>query len=750
MRKFNRTLIFIADRGKFTCTVLAAVLEAAVASSAIAAENKLDLYELTLEELIQVVTATRRETSLQTAAMSITAFDGAEFEKNGYNNIGQFIDAVPGVMALAGSPGKTTIIIRNISTSNQETGSATTATYFDDFPTGRLGSGIRLVDLDRVEVLKGPQGTLFGRSAMSGIVRYISNKPNTETVSGGVNFYTSKTTDGGSNVGGHGYLNLPITDDLAVRFVGYDYQNSGFIDNVELGQEDYNEEDTVGGRVAVRWDVSDTFSLDLTYLQQEVDGAPNTVTTTYDPGDLAVSSDEGPVIPFDVEARTNIAGRTEEDNREQDVVNLKLENDFDSFTATLLATKAGSKSEIIYDGRAWFPFFPLTFGNLETTGNNEQDTELLEFRLVSNFDNAIDWITGVYYENTKTQIDGTVHYFGPDFVFPVVDGTKLLDGITQEYNKEKAVYGELGFNLSAKDKLIIGYRRSDIEFGTKLTQGAGPFDDNTLLGQAFVTQQDVDTYKLSFEHNFSDNIFGFATATSGYRRGGINPATPQEPVTTYYDTDELWNYELGLKTTLMDGRIIANVSAYLIDYTDIQLTIQDPINFSRSTQNVGKAEVTGIEMNLAYQLNEYVKLSLNGSLSIPELKEVIPVPVGAPIEGNKGDRLPGSPTKNFTLAASWHKPLTDGFELFGSVSYKYVGQRWNDFESVAYVENLPSYNIVDFRVGVDAGNGYSVSLFAHNLTDEAAVYIIDKRGTMTEAVATNRPRTMGVNFTYNF
>jgi iron complex outermembrane receptor protein len=219
------------------------------------------------EDNTVIVTATRRATSMQETAISMDAVFGSELEEKGYSSIDQFIDQVPGITAISGGGAfGNRIIIRNVATSTQESGSPVIATYFDDFTVSGMRSGsnaLRLVDMERVEVLKGPQGTLFGRSAMGGIVRYISNKAQTDSVEGGFNTYLSNTADGGDNYGGHAFLNLPISETLAVRFVGYNYQNSGVIDNVELGDKDYNYYYTQCGRIAVHWDSTDFFSVDF-------------------------------------------------------------------------------------------------------------------------------------------------------------------------------------------------------------------------------------------------------------------------------------------------------------------------------------------------------------------------------------------------------------------------------------------------------------------------------------------------------
>ena len=718
---------------------------AAAASPALAQST--DAAAPELEEII--VSATRRDENIQTIPVSIKAFSGEQLEKSGYVSVGQFLDSVPGVTSLAAGAGQNVVIIRNVATSTQEQGGAVTATYFDDFAISSPWGGvpeIKLVDMERVEVLKGPQGTLFGRSAMGGIVRYLTNKPDATALSGGVNAYVSSTTDGGDNVGGHAYLNLPITDTLAARFVLYSYQNSGFIDNVELGLKDYNDETTQGGRAAVRWTPTDTLTLDLTYLYQDLNAAPNWVTTIHTP--------EGD-IPFNVESRNNVAGTRQEQATQNQYLNFRAEQQFDPFTITLLATQTRGNDDFAFDQRE---YVGLTSGCVcdyldgdEHRGQSQSN--LYELRLVSPTDQRFDYIVGLYHEDSEAKYHQLIRYFGePQDIFggflTFTDGMVAIDGRGLTESSEDAAYGELGFKLSAQTRLAVGYRRSDVSYAFTQTQADGIFlvaTGGTLNeGIRFSTDEKVSTYKATLEHDFNDDLFGYVLASSGYRRGGFNQPTFISGFSTY-DSDSLWNYEVGVKSTWLDGRMTANLSAYYLDFSNMQLVVQDPLTFVRKTQNVGKARIPGVELSVAVQVTDSVGVTFNGSLSDPELLQ--DVPGGA--SGKKGDRLPGSAKEQFAVGVNLNRPIGHGFDLTGIASYTYVGDRLNDFNTDLDVA-LPSYSILDLRLGVRSDKGYSVSLFAANVLDKAAILLIDRQGPTFESVPTNRPRTIGVNFTYDF
>lgn len=699
-----------------------------------------------VEEII--VSATRREESIQSVPVSINAFSGESLANAGWVSVGQFLDSVPGVTSLAEGAGQNVVIIRNVATSTQEPGGAVTATYFDDFAISSPWGGapeIRLVDMERVEVLKGPQGTLFGRSAMGGIVRYISNKPDTTEVKGGINTYASQTTDGGDNFGGHAYLNLPITDQLAARFVAYAYENDGFIDNVELGIEDHNDDSTTGGRAALRWQPSDTLSFDLTALYQQVDAAPNWVSTLHSPsGDIA----------FDIEGRTAGGGIEMDVKNESQYLNFRADRQFDPFSVTFLATHAREKVYFVFDQRE---YVALTQGCVcELDGDvprRDDQTDIFELRLVSPKDQRVDYIAGLYYENSESDTQQFIQYFGPNQTIfggflTLTNGMVAIDTVGYAEGKEKAAYGEVGFNVTGSTRLAFGMRRSEVEYAFTQTKAGGIF---TILtggalneGIRFSTKEPVSTYKVTVEQKFTDDLFGYVLASSGYRRGGFNQPTIISPFSTY-DSDSLWNYEIGLKSTWLDGRLVANGSIFYLDFDDMQLVVQDPFTFVRSTQNVGRARVPGVELSLASPIGDSVTLAVNGSWSDPELREDVP----GGVSGRKGDRLPGSATKSYSLAATLDHPIGNGFDLTGLASYKYVGERLNDFNTTLDVA-LPSYDVLDLRLGLRSDSGYSVSLFADNVLDEAAIFRIDRQGPRTEVAPTNRPRTVGLNFTYDF
>lgn len=730
------------------------------------------------------ITATRRATNIQLTGHSVTAVAGSHLVNRGHSHIGDFIDSVPGVAATADGPNATQIVIRNVATDvGQEGRRSTTAVYWDDIAIRDDGLlrpaalNIRLVDMKRVEILKGPQGTYFGRGAMGGVVRLIPNHPDPGIFEGGVYGYASSVADGGFNKGGNGYLNIPIADTLAVRLVGYSYQDAGFLDNIELGQQNYDKENTWGGRIALRWQPNDSFVADLTYLNQYVKGALSRVTTT--------RAADGTAIPYDIKGRQNIGAILPTDTNSREIWGLRLRQDFSQFHVKLQAARSRYQASTVFDMRE---SFGLTTGCvcsfLENGDNDTGGNDTLEVRFVSSNDGAIDWLAGLYYEKSAQSYRQLTQLFDEDpqrLVYRQrTDGIAIYDFEEDFLAKETAIYGEVGLNIGAGTRLSIGFRRSHLTSQTELVRADGLWDgldtdsaelngalmdwrdhlinqtplvrpgsiwaqlessNSELVGSAFKETNNNNAYKFSFEQRFSGNLFAYATTSSGYRRGGVNLPRLGVPFSTF-KPDTVWGYELGVRSNWFDGRFTANVSAYRVDFSDIQLEV---CNCAVTTENVGRARMQGIEYSAGLQVTDYLGITFSGSFSDAKLLEDVPNGV----QGKKGDRFPGTMTENFSATADWQLPIGGGHNVTSSVSYRYVGPRLNDF-GPADASKAPAYQLVDLQLGFRTESGYRLSLFVNNLFDEAIAYYVAKQGANFESVPTNRPRTVGIGFSYDF
>ena len=728
-----------------------------------------------LEEI--VVTATKRVTSLQDTALSVSAISGADLSKLGITNFDQILSAVPGATVLDGGPGNSRVTFRGVATNNVAQGNDssgaddTTSTYIDEFPLAVGDIAIKLVDMAQIEVLKGPQGTLYGQSALGGVMRFITNKPTTEAIGGEMDITFEDVADGNSGYQGQGYINIPLSDKLAVRGVFYNYDSAGFIDNVGTGNEDVNTEEVTGGRLALRWDISDRSAFNLLYLNQTSRvGSGQAVleqspTSTYTPV-LNGFPDPSSVRSPDLE---NPSYQSKIDgfyDRDFEALNLKLDINYQHFDLSLMGATKRRKQFREIDAAVWFGIFDADTVALGIFAP-EAEANTFEGRLVSTGDGPLEWIAGVWYEKEDGDIKVTNQVQTPrtDLVLfgflPVVNGDFLTNQDRFRDKEELAVYGEVGYQLTDQAKLTLGYRRADLELDSGVLSATGLFGGGARasIGVPEDTQEDINTYKVHFEYRFSDDILGYALASSGYRAGGWNrTGFTQVTPASQYGTDTLWNYELGVRTSWLDNRLTANAVAYYIDWSDIQLRTWDTAAQTQKVQNAGKAENFGLETEIRYQVTDSFQLSANYAYIDASMSEDFIDQRFGTVIAAKGDMLPGSSKHAFSLFVDWQKSLASGLELLINANYRYIGSRPNIFGigtgiEAGFSDDIPSFEVVNLSAGLSHDNGVSVSLFANNLFDERSRQFqagIGLAGSGLEVNTMNRPRTIGLRAGYRF
>lgn len=726
-----------------------------------------------------VVTASRRSTELQDTSLPVTAISGKQLEARGLLSIGAAATLIPGVSLLNSEPGTNEITIRGVGTSTSTATqtdviqNSTTSVYLDQLPvtsTIQKTPDYRFVDLERIEVLKGPQGTLYGQSSLGGVVRYIANKPDASKTAGGINSYVSGTENGGVNYGGDGYLNLPVTETLAVRVAGYGYRNSGFIDVVGTARvKDANVENTYGGRAALRWKPTDRLTVDITGLYHDVDlGSNQLISSTYTPG---LTTRRG----FPVDLRPLSLDRLETQHLQPSaerawLVSGDIRYAFDDFDANIIVGRKNVFSTSKFEAVELIGSTEA-YSNNTTTGDNSTTT--VEFRLSSNWENKlIDWNVGLYYENSGgTIITRSVQSgitfdllngaFEPFFRLLVRPGDVTLDSGRQLDYRELAGFGEVTINVSDRLKLTGGFRHSEVDNNYRWVRAAGTLDG--LIGRVALLQinqassESVNTYKGNIYYRLNPNVlFYFQTAT-GYRPGGFNPgnafAMPVIPDTNYR-SDDLINYEVGVKTQAFDNRLIFNLSGYRIDWSNIQLSAVQLVSpFPSAVINAGTARIYGLEAEASFKATDQLRISANYAFTDAKLvaASTSPIPGFSNPPGRAGDALPGTPRHAFSILGDWNSKLTDDINLVANITYRYIGDRpaatGNPFP-------LAKYDMLDLRAGVQFDYGLNLTLFADNITNTiAATQRVDavlNSGQPFQYFNITRPRTFGLRASYTF
>ncbi|MDH4126314.1 MAG: TonB-dependent receptor [Gammaproteobacteria bacterium] len=741
-----------------------------------------------LEEI--TVTATKRATGIQDVPISISAVTGTELENAGIEDFDDLVAAVPSLSMKSSGPGRTQLNIRGIAAA---TGFAPTVSYYiDEMPISTISSGSstsfaqtvispKMFDLDRVEVLRGPQGTLFGSSAMGGTVRLITNQPSLDGFEAKVAGEVSSTTDGGTNFGLNGMANLVLGDNAALRLVASNTDRDGYIDRVfddgagNSGRvSDVDSEETSSLRASLRFNVTDTFYVQPTYFYQkmEMGGKPNFDGPDSDPLNQYRRFDAAE--PFDDEFT---------------MASLTANNDFDSFSVMFNYSKLDREFVNVEDMTDAIDFLgiPQIFDyGLAPEANYvdewiDLDDETIELRVTSNTDSDLQWLLGYYSKDASSTANYRMQR-GFEFV------TDLGVANTRDVSdyQEDAFFGEASLEFAEDFEFTLGLRSLDYDFaqmkedwGYVYDPGAGglPEDQASTLD---VSASDSEThYRATLAWNVLDSTQLYLTSSDATRPGGGNRSIPRstnpadgnayacdQELTalgivgnpTSYGGDSVENLELGIKAEPTDA-LRFNAAIYRLDWTDIQQRVSTTgacgFNF---TANLGKAESTGIEAEFVAAVSDQLTLSAGIGYTKSELKETI-----SQLGITSGDLLPDVPELSVSANMDWTRPLGSGELYFlGSVNYvdetlEIFGSASKDVSSCCTIDSSnvrPSYTLLNLRVGFISDSNWRASVFIDNATDEEAYFSYNDAIVVNvpgfDRTARNRPRTIGVAAQFDF
>ena len=799
-------------------TAVAAIFGSTYCANALAQDG--------IEEII--VTASRRATSVQDAPINITAISGTTIRDQRLVGLDEIARLVPGLQVIDRGPRfeTTDIVVRGLNTSSlgplEFVGDDTVATYLGEIP---LAVDLKTNDLERVEILIGPQGTLYGSGTLGGAIRYIPRKPQNEFEAEiRVNTFALGESDGlGADVGFT--INLPINDTFAFR-ASVDYlDDPGFIDYGFLVQEagvsnpqpdfndpadvaanlrrveDANGEETLSGRLALRWTPA-SYPVDatLTYYYQDVDAEGRTLAH---------------VESFGTSRYESGLRYQEPNNIRNELLSLEVIADL-GFAELTSATgfsdhfERGQRDQT--DLLLNFEFLYETFPTFSAFTREIVDEETLtqELRLVSTSDGPLSWIGGFFY--SKIEHHGTSEEFTPGFDQWAVDnlgGVQLRPDSLEYFRvsdielKETALFGELSYAFADDWEVTLGARFYEFE-QTNTSGVAFPLFDTVFFGdppdlinpilETFSAEDDGSLFKLNIAHKFDDDILGYLTVSEGYRRGGLNAvsactaadiaagtamncALPDELL---IKADTTTNYELGVHSTLAGGSLILNGAIYFIDWSDIQVG-DTTINGSLPiTSNGGKAESKGLEVSANWRINDNWNLAGTYAYNQAELTEPTSTLLGDGFTGQlltpAGSRLPGSPEQQGSLSLSYATTLDNGLGLNVRYGVVYTGDILNSIGATEEPSVLPwrgeklaSYTLHDLTATL-SGDQWRASIYIDNLTDEYAVVgtrdsrrFVEQYRQFSQAPNNTsgfllrsygqyiaRPRTAGVNFTYLF
>ena len=686
-----------------------------------------------IEEI--VVTATKREESVRDIPVSIDAMDGEALVQQGATNLDQILKNTPGV-GISG----TKIDIRGVALSSQQSlGSAQEAGRFLgdvslNSPSTQGGIGdFDPYDMRTVEVLKGPQATLFGGTALSGAIRYVPNKPNVHefgaslrTGYGTVAHADDALTDVSAMV------NVAAFDSVALRAVGTVRKTPNFIDDNYGGRTDNNSQKLSQFRYMARWEASERLTFDATYLNYEA-----TRNFTF--------------IDNDRRYETNTKRIAEPAKPQVDVGSLNVQYAFDTFSIVGIANYLQNEETYVLDGS---PIIGTgdTIGAIPLTGNSATKMPSYELRLISNEPSESDWaalsnwdyLVGVYYMTAKQKINQVSSYLG----VPALANDNTVDV------SEKALF----FNLTRHffDGLI------DWNIGARVAKT--DLDADVLVTSAGVPRQYLSEVKdsrvnpnVALTWHLTDDVSLRTSFAEGFRFGGANSAGTIgiEDIPPTFESDSLRNYEVGLRSDWFDRRLRFDVTGFLIRWSDLQLTQLSRLAMGY-VDNVGAATIKGVESQLIWQIPDdwaFVPSGLNVSAAFSYLNARTTEDfdsANGPAE--KGTRLPLSPKVSGTVGVAWEHSF-GGLDVRSSVQGYFAGSRTN---ALIETYRLPAYSTyaASLRFAYPSWPlSPAISLTGTNLTDEFVLYsafpVTANPGAMVY-VPQGQPRTVKLNLELAF
>jgi iron complex outermembrane recepter protein len=695
-----------------------------------------------LEEI--VVTAEKRTERFQDVPMSISVVSGSRLTATQTSTLQDVVNSVPGVQLISTSPIENEIVIRGISVGAGVNSSV--ATYVDEVPytsegpfaySAQIAPNFDTYDLARIEVLRGPQGTLYGANALGGLLKYVTNAPDPTRFSASVLVGGSTVEDGGNGYESHAMVNIPLGNSAALRLVGNDTYFPGFIDDPSRGQEDINEIRRYSGRASFLWDPTEQVDIRLTAAYQNLyAGDSNTedlVASTLKPayGDLI---------------QERVLAQPESVSNAVYNATMKWNPGFVSIVSSTSYIKVNPAYQVDETPYLGAYLSSALGGNYGVVGTAAEPVHSLtqELRIASSSSQIVDWTVGGFYTNE------TAHELEPTYPFDIDTqkilvnfqpalGTYDIDSTYREY----AGFADVTYHATSALELGLGGRYSSN------AQSYHQLNNGILTGtDDFTTSsnQDVFTYSTDVKYRFNPSVMSYARVASGFVPGGPNDAIPGSPLPSTFQSSRTTNYELGIKGSADGGRITYDADAFDVEWEDIQLFAQFG-NFVGIT-NAGGARSRGLEGGLNYVPSKGLTFLLNGAYTSAKLTQDTPVSFG----GHAGDQLPLTPYFAGTFGAEYDRPLWSKVSGFGGFDWHYEGSRLSEFEPGSPRYDLPGYSIVNLRAGLKFGS-YTFAAYVRNAGDARAINSVSpiplgSVSALSASIAT--PRTIGVTLSATY
>lgn len=791
----------------YSRSAIAAAVSAALAGPSAFAQSQGDA----IEEI--VVTATKREESLADIPMSIRAFTTDDIVRQGLEGLDDYVGKIPSLALARREPAGNNVVFRGVAASGIDFGTGPSSSiYLDEQPITAAGVNPdpRLVDIERLEALSGPQGTLFGDASQSGTLRIITNKPDPTAFDAWVELEANQISDGDTGYDVSGMLNVPLASNkLALRLVGFTAEEAGYIDNVlgtspggtydnsEFVEDDINSTTITGGRAALRWFPNDRWTVDATAIFQstEADGFGD---KDFDRSGLEQVrffderfKDDWYQMALTLEGSTGIGNflfsasyfdrdlQYDADGTEYMFAFQQLSDEFEAYYNTVNGTD--------YD------FYFYDFGGDVVRGYNLDDAQSERFSIEARWstpevdDSRWRGIVGLFYqslEDSEVFRAGAENFAGsPAFYYlaynaynPSLNGLppgswdfsdNFFFGLYDTEIDQFAVFGEATFYLTDNLTVTAGGRWYQVDRKESLVLGALAQNPTPSAETDFVftdgtgdESDDGFVPKINVSYNFGEQDLAYFTYSEGFRSGGANALRPNSVLPRKYESDKVQNYEVGYKTTTAGGRLFLSVVGYHMVWDDIQIQVNDPqpLVFQLGVINFPEATIDGVEVQASWVPAPGWTLDATLAWNEAEISESATLfpGTGAEVEAVDGTRLPITPDWKGSL--SIERTFADS-TLFGGTpfvraDYTYTGESINALAGLeATVVSPPptiqdSYNILNLRAGIDTDK-WSVGAYIANVLDEDGDQFINNRYAKRRVTVT-QPLTFGVSYRRNF
>jgi outer membrane receptor protein involved in Fe transport len=685
----------------------------------------------TAEDELQrvVVTANKRSEKQRDVAGTVSVISGNDLERRGARDQEDFLKLTPGVQLNRGDPNNNVITIRGLSSqASPESGGGQqnpSGRYLEDVPLASpIGKGlvadILPFDLDRIEVLRGPQGALFGSGSLGGALRYVLAKPDMKSFGATAQVGVSRVSQGKTAPSLYGMVNVPLNESAALRVVAFDRTSPGYIDNIGTMTEDANKTNQTGGRIL--FTVKPIKELTATVVTSTQKTSQDDFSYVF--GDAKKLEHDNPTL-----------GRG---TSQFDFSSLTVDYDLGSTTLTSITGHWKTKSNGVGDDTRLFGTLGMALPLVSRVNSGASESQSQELRLASKPGGNFSWVAGLFYQTNKG--NGAGKQSDPSGAFGVVD---LVDLMTKQKASESAVFFDGEYSLGGGWSAGLGGRsyKTKTSFQQTGTVFGGPSNSPVLAGGDEGT-----TPKASVKYRFNDNMW-YALASKGYRYGGVNEGPPATP----FKSDTLWNYETGVRLAPAPG-VQLDLSAFLLDWTNAQFTyfaMNGALPFS-GIGNVGKARSTGLEAALRWKVSPVFDVAASlARIDAKTTQDVQTMAGRAPVTIASGAQLPGTAKLQTALQGNYRFSGPFGTAGRFNVTHTHVGDRVIDLTAFY---KAPSYDALDLGLSFNKDN-WTMSAGLTNATDSRGIMNI--QGTPDgnksfQQYYLQRPRTLDLSVRYDF